>query len=209
MTRLDRHLLIVVACVGLAAVAAAAPRREAPAVVSLPLSSLPDAIGAWHGRTIADDDILPPDSRSVDSIRRRYESASSSAWLGVARYTAGNAPERRPALDALVPARGIMSSTSETASISLENRRTIPAIRRSTRYATRTLTTWYWYQIGPRAVGDEYGLRMRLGVNTILGQHHPLFLIRVITTDDSPTAFIRALVPHLDHLMARANGSHS
>jgi EpsI family protein len=209
MTRLDRHLFVVVASVVLAAAIVHAPRREARVVVPPYVDDLPNTVGTWRGRAVVDDDVLPLDARSVDSVRRRYDGAAGPVWLGVARYPSGNAPELRPTLDALVPARGIRSMTQEAVQIPVPNGRTLHAIRRTVRYPIDTLTMWYWYQLGPRVVSDEYGLRLQLGMNKIRGQPLPLFLVRVATTGNIPSDFVAALLPHLDRLVAGADGNRS
>ncbi len=206
MTRLDRHLFVVLGLVALTALLISLPRGEVRADIRPSVDTIPLEIGAWQGRTVSGDDAaLPVDVRSLESIRRTYEIGERRVWLGVARYPDENGPDIRPSPDAIAPTRGVSAVARGTARIPLDAAHDVSAIRISTRYSNHSLTTFYWYRLGRRAISNEYGMRFWLGVNTLLRQRHPLFLVRVSTTDGQvPDDFVRLLVPHLDTLSALA-----
>ena len=211
MTRLDRSLLVVLGLVALAAALVSLPRGEARAEIGASLDLIPLALGDWRGRMVADvDTLLPVDGRSLESTRRVYERGDRRVWLGVARYLDMNGPETRPALHAITAGRGATSVTRSAVRISLDGATTLPAMRVSTHYMTATQTTWYWYRLGRRVIGDEYSLRFWLAADTLLRRQLPLWLVRVSTTNgEEPDDFVRLLAPHLDTLTRVAERNNS
>ncbi len=204
MTRLDRHLLVALGLIGLAALTPAPPDRTQ--VTSGPLlDSIPTTLGSWTAETSSVETVLPVDSRSRESIGRVYDSGQRRLWLSVARYTSTNGPATRPALQALVRERGTSSLVRARATLSVDGAEPISVMRVSLRFSDRVVTVWYWYQVGRRIVGDEYSLRFWLTLNTLLRRDHSLLLIRVATVDtDFPGNFLKFLVPCFYKLAAPA-----
>jgi EpsI family protein len=194
--------LIVVGLVAVTAVLVSVPHRDARADIGAPLDVIPLALGDWRGRMANDaDQVLPVDDRSIEWTRRVYERGERRVWLGVARYMDVNGPDTRPALHAITPATGTMSVTRSTVHLTLSDATTLAAMRISRHHPSGTLTTWYWYRLGDRLIGNEYSLRFWLGVDTLLRRRRPLWLVRVSTTDGhDPDDFVRLLAPRLNTL---------
>ena len=202
MSRLARHLLILIGLVAVVAIALAIPRGHARAATNLGLDRIPLELGPWQASLDTAQAVLPIDERSLESLSRVYSDGRRRLWVAVARYTGDNGPGRRPSVDALASTRGAISGVRDAVTLPFPDGGTLPAMRLSVGWPEYTVTTWYWYRLGARAVGDEYSLRLRLGLNSVLGRSEPLLLVRVAALEsEPPTAFMTLLVRHLDRLV--------
>lgn len=204
MTRVDRPLFVVLGLVAVTALLISIPRGVVRAATGRSPDAIPLELGPWTGRMIAAEDrALPLDPRSLESIRRIYESGDRRVWLGVARYPDENGPDIRPAPDRIAPTHGGVTGLVGRADdrIFVDTGHEVSTIRIATQFRDLHLTTWYWYRLGSRRIANEYSMRFWLGANTILRRHEPLFLVRVSTSDGRrPDDFVRLLLPHLDTL---------
>jgi len=142
MTRLDRHLLVALGLIGLAALIPVPQDRTQ--VASQPLiDSIPTTLGPWTAETSSVEAVLPVDSRSRESIGRVYDSGPRRLWLSVARYTSTNGPTTRPALQALVRERGTSSLVRGSATLSVDGSEHISVMRVSLRFSESVVTVWY------------------------------------------------------------------
>ena len=208
MTRLERHLLVVVVLVALTALVVALPTSHARLAGPPQLHSIPAEVGGWEIRTPSSEVLLPVDRRSLESIGRVYERGDQRLWVAIARYSGENGPEKRPTLGTVVSTRGVTSIAREAVELPLDGAHSLPAMRLSVGRSGNTMTAWYWYHLGPHVIGGEYSLRFWLGLNTLLRREDPLFLVRVVTTDGVvPIDFIQALATHVQRLAGRAEGN--
>jgi len=202
MSRLHRHFAVVIALASLAGLVVALPRGHARPEPRRTLERIPLQLGAWMSTPSDAAAILPDDPRSLESVARGYSSGGRTVWLAVARYTGENGPEHRPALDALVPARGLSSVSRSAVDIPLGGG--APPLRVThvaLRFGDQALGVWYWYALDGRLIASEYSLRFWLALNTALRRDRELLLVRIATSDDdSPRDFVRGLMPVLARL---------
>lgn len=201
---MDRHLLVFFGLLALAGVAISLPGSEPAVSHELWLERLPLHIDGWTARTGAPETILPTDPRAVETVRRTYSNDGRTVWLSVAAYRSRNHPERRPSLNHIAPEAGATTVMYDRRRIDLPGSPQAAIGRISVERKARRVSILYWYQLGERPIVDEYQLRFRLFVNTLLGHQPPLVLVRLATEGtEAPPAFVRALPPHLVTILSR------
>jgi hypothetical protein len=205
MSPIHRSLVVVLVVVAVTSAIVSLPGREARDVDQRAFLGLPVQIGGWTAQAWVVDRLFPTDRRGVESIERVYEKGERRLWLAIVRYSGASGADKRPALDALVPERTGATVSRDAVTVPLAPDGGVPATRVALITAAKTLTTWYWYHLGSRAIGDEYRLRFWLAVDSIVGRDQPLLLVRVATDDGVvPSDFIRAMAPHLQRLAAHS-----
>ena len=205
MSPIHRSLVVVIVVVAMTSAIVWRPRPKTRDVDQPAFLDMPVQIGGWTAQARVVDRLFPIDRRSVESTERVYENGERRLWLAIVHYSGASGADKRPALDALVPARTGATVSRDAVTVPLAPDGGIPATRVALITAANTLTTWYWYHLGSRAIGDEYRLRFWLAVNSIVGRDQPLLLVRVATDDGVvPSDFIRAMAPHLQRLTAHS-----
>ena len=206
MRLFDRYVFVVLGLVALTGVAITLPHREGKPWRTAQIRDLPRQVNGWAAVEGAPDDVLPVDPRALEGVRRTYVKENHVVWLTIARYHSQNDPQWRPLVNLIVAERGAISVQHRLLRINLDGA-TAPATPvnlLSLRRPERHVSVIYWYQLGKDTIADDYRLRLRRLLDTLLFRHRELFLVRLATAEsDSPEEFLRAFYPHVTNSLLR------
>jgi hypothetical protein len=195
MTKVDRHLVVVLALVIITGATSIWVDHRRPESSATPVASPAAAVAPVTGWAVADrvpGDVLPDDLRALEAVRQTYTDGSRTVWLVRAVYKTTSGPETRPSIDALVSRQGALAveyGQMELRETTLGGRRHVSSVR--VRRGSNDITTVYWYRLGDDVVTGEYELRWRLFVDTLLGRTRVLTLTRVASdTTETLQSFI-------------------
>ena len=184
MRLLDRYLLVLLTTLLLSAGLAYAPWRVSAREARRPVAEVPDRVSGWVGSRGAPSEVLPEDPRARETIRWTYRKGDRVMWVVVGVYESRNDPQTRPSIDRIVEASGASGLGRRVVPVGLEGAgvSTVPVNQVVVTRPTRRLSVFYWYQLGPKSIANEYRLRMALFLNTLVGTDERLALVRVATT---------------------------
>jgi EpsI family protein len=151
--------------------------------------SVPIALDGWTGTHGAPTEILPVDPRARETIPWTYRKGDRVVWVAVGRYNSRNDPQSRPSINLIVPDHGASRLSHAIVSLDLNGagQSPIPISQFLVTRPTTRLSILYWYQLGPKAIAGEYRFRSELFLNTLLGRHESLALVRVATSAEPRT----------------------
>jgi EpsI family protein len=206
MRILDRHMVVLLGLVALTGLAVALPRVTDDSTTAAPLRMLPPVVDGWVANDDAPEDILPYDSRALQATRWTYSRGDQQVFVAVARYRSRNDPEWRPSINQIAPERGASSVSHERLAMSLNGvpGRTTPVNVVSVNRPDRHLSVLYWYQVGPKTIGDSYRLRLALFLNALRLRGQEVWLVRVAApASERPEEFLRRFYPQLVKALSR------
>lgn|SRR5574337_270370 len=206
MRLFDRYLIVVFGLVTLTGIAmtllhgGSGPERLAR------IHDVPRRVGGWVAAEGAPDDVLPIDPRALEGVRRTYVKDNRVVWVAVAQYHSQNDPRWRPSINLIVPERGAISMRHRLLQVNLDGAATgaTPVNLLSVRWPERRVTVIYWYQLGGDTIANDYHLRLRLLLETLLFRHRALFLVRLATAElESPEEFLQVFYPRVTNILVR------
>ena len=205
MSKADRHLLTLFVLLAVTGAAIALPREATQLSRAAYLDQLPLELGGWRATAGGSDEILPPDPRTIDSLHRTYSDGTVTVWLAISRYPGRNDPRQRPSVNRVVLERGASSVTRDLLTVTPNGdpTRAIRVNRVMLERPGRSISVFYWYQLGRTAIVSDYRLRLRLFWDSLLERHEPLVLVRVaIEAPRTPEQFLQAMYPHLANILS-------
>lgn len=196
---MNRHLvgLLTLLAVTGGAVALWTPERSSGP--SLQFDHLPALVDGWMASEGAAEHVLPIDPRAIQNFRRTYTRDGHSVMLSVARYPSWNHPDNRPLFDLIAPTRGAGEVAFDT--IRPGAAAPVNVIRLQRR--NRSVTVAYWYQLDNEPITNEYGLRLRLFLNTLRSTPRAFALVRLAAEQPADLIeFLPELYPRITELRA-------
>ena len=173
---------LVVALLGMTALLATPRPPAAGSSAGLPLYAMPWSIGAWTGTDGAPEAVLPVDPYAVAAVRRTFTRGPDVAWMSAASFERPDDPERRAQVNLLLPQRGATRIEHVPFAVALDGTAATPVTAVIVhRGDSSSLGVLYWYQVGTRAYGGEYGYRSALLLDLLMGRPGQSTLVRLAT----------------------------
>ncbi len=205
---MSRHFIVLLALLAVAGGTLALSPSERNSGPSLQFHRLPALLDGWIASDGVAEDVLPTDPRAIQSLRRTYTRNGHTVMLSVARYPSWNHPEHRPLLDIVAPMRGAGEVAFDLVRVEIEGvpgrpKAVAPVNVISLQRRNRPLVVAYWYQLDNEPITNEYGLRLRLFLDTIRNRPRAFVLVRLAAEEPGHLAeFLQALSPRLTDLLA-------
>ncbi len=205
---MSRHFIVLLALLAVTGGTVALSPRERNSGPSLQLDRLPALVDGWIASDGVSEDVLPTDPRAIQSLRRTYTRNGHTVMLSVARYPSWNHPEHRPLFDLIAPMSGAGEVAFDLVRVEIDGVRGRPKTAApvnviSLQRRNRPLAVAYWYQLDNEPITNEYGLRLRLFLDTLRSRPRAFALVRLAAEQPTHLAeLLQALYPSLTDLSA-------
>ena len=172
---------VVVVLLGVTTVLASPRPPAAGGSSGPPLYAMPWSIGTWTATDGAPEAVLPVDPNAVTAVRRTFTRGADVAWMSAASFERPDDPARRAQVNLLLPQRGATRIEHVPFAVALAGTAATPVTAVIVHRGDSSLGVLYWYQVGTRAYGGEYGYRAALLLDLLMRRPGESTLVRLAT----------------------------